>query len=86
MGVSRFRTRKGVYLYGRLRRTDFLPVGDEQEEEVLERGYGSVSSEDSECGSGLEYAFPDGSSSDEEGYLGMGLCTGDVSQACRDYE
>ena len=36
----------GVYLYGKVRRTDFLPVGEEQEEEVTERGYDSQSSDD----------------------------------------
>ena len=38
-------------MYGKLRRTDFLPVGEEREDEVLERGWDSVtSSEDSEHG------------------------------------
>ena len=50
--------RSGCYLYGKLRRTDFLPVGPELEEEVLERGYSSVSSGHSD-GAGLEYAFPE---------------------------
>ena len=30
----------------KLRRSDFLPVGEEQEDEALERGYLSVSSDD----------------------------------------
>ena len=42
--VNRFTTRQGCYLYGTLRRTDFLPVGTEREDEVLERGVDSVSS------------------------------------------
>ena len=51
VAVSRFVSRKGCYVYGKLRRTDFLPVGDEREDEVLERGWDSVtSSEDSEHG------------------------------------
>ncbi len=54
VAVSRFRSRNGVYLYGRLRRTDFLPVGEESPDEVLERGYDSAST-DEENG-GLEYA------------------------------
>ena len=29
VGVSRFKRRTGVYLYGKLRRTDFLPVGED---------------------------------------------------------
>ena len=42
VGVSRFNTRAGCFLYGKLRRSDFLPGGEELEEEVLERGYESV--------------------------------------------
>ena len=59
VGVSRFRSRRGCFLYGKLRRTDFLPVGEEKEEEVVGRGYLSVS-DDSEDDSGLEHAFQGG--------------------------
>ena len=44
------------FIYGKLRRTDFLPVGEPKPEEILERGYESVDSDDEE-GKGLEYAF-----------------------------
>ena len=37
-----------------MRRTDFLPVGGNAEEEVLERGYEPPSDDDE--GQGLEYA------------------------------
>ena len=57
VAVSRFRSRAGCHVIGKLRRTDFLPVGDEKDTEVLERGYESKSSGDEGCG--LEYAFPD---------------------------
>jgi hypothetical protein len=60
VAVSRFRSRLGCYLYGKLRRTDFLPVGAETDDEVLERGYHSVSDDDEE-GPGLAYAFQAGS-------------------------
>ena len=43
-------------MHGKLRRSDFLPVGEEQEDEVLQRGYYSVPSDDEE-GRGIEYAF-----------------------------
>ena len=56
MGCSRFKSRAGCFLYGKLRRSDFLPVGEEKPDEVLERGYYSVSSDDEE-GRGIEYAF-----------------------------
>ena len=39
VGVSRFQTRDGVYLYSRLRSSDFVPVDLEQEHpEKIERG------------------------------------------------
>ena len=41
VAVSRFKTQAGCHLYGKLRRTDFLPVGEEKEDEVLQRGYES---------------------------------------------
>ena len=55
VGTSRFKNRGGCHLYGKMRRTDFLPVG-EYEDEVLERGYDSVDSEDDE-GHSIENAF-----------------------------
>ena len=58
VAVSRFKSRAGCFLYGKMRRTDFLPVGDHSEE-VLERGYLSISS-DEDDGCGLEYAFSEG--------------------------
>ena len=74
VGVSRFRSRAGCFLYGKLWRADFLPVGEEQEEEVLDRGYLSES-DDSDEGAGMWQAsegrsgiFHDSESdSDEEG-------------------
>ncbi len=59
VAVSRFRSRRGCYLYGKLRRTDFLPVGGDPDEEVVERGYDSES-DDEDDGRGLEYAFEAG--------------------------
>ena len=56
LGCSRFKSRNGCYVYGKLRRSDFLPVGEPKEHEVLERCYDSLDSDDSE-GCGLEYAF-----------------------------
>ena len=39
VGASRFQTRDGVYLYSRLRSSDFVPVDLEQEHpEKIERG------------------------------------------------
>ena len=37
IAMSRFRTRLGVHLYGKMRRTDFFPVKEETEGEVLVR-------------------------------------------------
>ena len=74
VGVSRFRSREGVYMFGKLRRTDFLPVGPELETEVLQRGYDSVDSDDEE-GAGLEYAF---AAEDEESDTEVGVDRGNV--------
>ena len=46
VGASRFRSREGCYLYGRIRRTDFLPVGKPQEDEITERGMESASTDE----------------------------------------
>ena len=46
VAVSRFVSRSGCYLYGKLRRSDFLPVGEDKEEEILERGWDSETSSD----------------------------------------
>ena len=54
VAVSRFTSKKGCYLYGKLRRTDLLPVGEEREDEVLKRGYLTESSGD-DCERGLQY-------------------------------
>ncbi len=66
VAVSRFISKKGCYLYGKLRRTDFLPVGAEREDEVLERGVLSESSED-DMASGLQY-------------LGMSSLAGEIEE------
>ena len=80
VGVSRFRSRRGCFLYGKLRRTDFLPVGEVQEEEVLERGYLFVS-DDSDDDSGMEHAFLGGGGAfdddDTESEEGTGDARGD---------
>ena len=45
VAVSRFRTRAGVFHYGRYRRTDWLPVGGDAENEQTKRGYNSQTSD-----------------------------------------
>ena len=54
VAVSRFRSRAGCHVFGKLRRSDFLPVGEPKEDEVLERGYESRDS-DVDGGTGMEY-------------------------------
>ena len=78
VAVSRFRSRGGCFLYGKLRRTDFLLAGEGQPEEVTERGYQSVS-DDSENYSGMDYAFHGGDSAlyDTESEEGVGHALGD---------
>ena len=63
VGISRFQSRAGVYLFGELRRSNFLPVGPDLESEQLERGYHSDDS-DSDDGDGLEHAYSGGIAED----------------------
>ena len=65
VGVSRFRSRKGVYIFHKLRRSDFLPVGPDLESEHLERGYLSLDSEDDD-GCGLEHAHAEVSDAESD--------------------
>ena len=48
VAISWLRTRAGCHLNGKLRRSDFLPVGEEQDNEQLERAYHPLNSSDSE--------------------------------------
>jgi len=50
VAVSRFKSKAGCYLYGKLRQTDFLPVGEGMDAEVLERGVLSESTDSDEVG------------------------------------
>ena len=48
VAVSRFRTQARCHLYGKLRATDFLPVGPEQEDEQLYRDVESETDSESD--------------------------------------
>jgi len=50
VAVSRFKSREGCFLYGKLRQTDFLPVGEGIDSEILERGVLSETSDSDEAG------------------------------------
>ena len=50
VAVSRFKSREGCFLYGKLRQTDFLPVGEGIESEIIERGVLSETSDSDEEG------------------------------------
>ena len=65
VAASRFKTRSGCYLYGKLRTSDFLPVGPDLASEHLESGYESESSGASD-GAGLEYAYPEDSGEESD--------------------
>ena len=57
VGVSRFETQAGVYHFGRIRRTDWLPVGGPGEPlEQVERGEESDSSPEGSDDDSSEYA------------------------------
>ena len=48
VAVSRFKSKEGCFLYGTLRQTDFLPVGEGTESEITERGVLSESNDSDE--------------------------------------
>ena len=48
VAVSRFKAREGCYLYGKVRQSDFLPVGDGTKSEITERGVLSESADSEE--------------------------------------
>ena len=48
VAVSRFKSKEGCFLYGTLRQTDFLPVGEGTESEITERGVLSESADSDE--------------------------------------
>ena len=50
VAVSRFKSREGCFLYGKLRQSDFLPVGDCMESELTERGILSETSDSADQG------------------------------------
>ncbi len=72
VACSRFKSREGCYVLGKLRRSDILPAGPEKAGEILERGYDSVSSSDDE-GKGLEYACADQGEYDADPVLSMDM-------------
>ena len=45
VGASRFRSRDGLFLFGRIRRSDWTPVGPQKDDWALRRGCDSMSSE-----------------------------------------
>ena len=73
--MSRFKRRSGCYLFGKLRQTDFLPVGDEKEEGVRNRGKDYDSTHSSK--EGLEYAYASSDSCAEDMGEDAGLIPAD---------
>ena len=55
VACSRFKSRGGCYLFGKMRRSDFLPVGADKDTEQLERGDESEDSGASDYSGGLEH-------------------------------
>ena len=61
VAISRFRTRAGCFLYGRIRQTDFIPVGANADTACMIRGRLSRSDDD---GSDSELSHDEGQDSD----------------------
>ena len=77
VGASRFRSRDGLFLYGRIRQSDWTPVGPQKDDWALRRGCDSMSSE-SDHDSGKSFSVSSESDtrscesddSDEAGFIG----------------
>ena len=76
VGASRFRSRDGLFLYGRVRRSDWTPVGPQKDHWALRRGGESMSSDsdsdgrsvsDSSDSDRMDYESDD---SDDAGFYG----------------
>ena len=67
VGASRVRAARGLYLMGKVKRSDWLPVGQPTEDEQLQRGYDSAITSDSDFGS----EDPGMTSSDDDEDQGM---------------
>jgi len=63
VAVSRFRTHAGVYHYGRIRRSDWLPVGGDPDYEQIYQGYESFE----EAEDPFADAYYEGESGDDAG-------------------
>ena len=77
VGASRFRSRDGLFLYGKIRRSDWTPIGKQKDHWALTRGCDSMSS-DSDHDSGKSFSVScdsdtrscESSDSDEAGFVG----------------
>ena len=89
VGASRFRSRQGLFLYGRIRRSDWTPVGPQKDDWALRRGCDSMSSESdhdsgksSSVSSDSDTRNCESDDSDEAGFIGEetdsdASCSGD---------
>ena len=82
VAISRFRSRVGCHLYGKLRQSDFLPVGEDKEDEVWERGIDSMDEDESEY-EDLGQAYDSESEYFEEDRSHRPLTSAELSQAAR---
>ena len=86
VGASRFRSRDGLFLFGRIRRSDWTPVGPQKDDWALRRGCDSMSSESANdsgrSDSVSSETSGDSDSEDDAGFIGEESdsdisCTGD---------
>ena len=76
-----------IYMANSAAPTSFLPVGEEKEDEVLERGWDSANTsedEEKELAKGMAARYAD-ESSDEEGYLAGGSDDDDDQKERQEY-
>ena len=66
VGASRAQSKAGLYHYGRLRRSDWLPVGEPTDGDHTARGYSSQSSASGDDDGEDEGAYEDDDADDDE--------------------
>lgn len=64
VGASRVRTAAGLYLVGKIRRTDWLPVGGCADSEQLRRGYESATTDEDSSAASEDQGASESSSED----------------------
>ena len=77
VGVSRFRTKLGVFHFGPIRRSDWLPVGEEKDGEQTRRGPDSEDESDQDAEAEANYSGSENSEPEEDAVSDAGYGSDD---------